>query len=138
MPRVFISYSSQDLNFVEGLAPDLEETNLDVWWDVLSIRGSDRWQRKIQDALDESQFCVVVLSPNSVQSEWVEREYLYAIELGLKILPLLYRNCKTPLAFKNIQYIDVRNDSYTRRLPEILGVLGVKPKKLPTFKGQPA
>ena len=95
---------------------------------------SERWQRKIQDALDESQFCVVVLSPNLVQSEWVEREYLYAIELGLKILPLLYRNCKTPLAFKNIQYIDVRNDSYTRRLPEILGVLGVKPKKLPTLK----
>ena len=77
MTQVFISYSRRDLAFVEKLAADLKEAGLDVWYDLSGLEVGSRFQREIVSALQVSQYVIVVLSPDSIVSEWVEREYLY-------------------------------------------------------------
>jgi hypothetical protein len=109
---VFISYSRKDIDVVQQLAQDLEKAGLDAWWDISGLKGGDAWVRTIQAALKASKCCVVVLSPDVVESEWVEKEYTYAMGLGLRIIPILYKNCEVPMALANIQYIDFRGKKY--------------------------
>ena len=127
MTQVFISYSRKDLIFVERLAEDLGAAGLEVWYDLSGLEGGTRWGQEIQNAIDASQCFVVVLSPNSIDSEWVEKEFMYANSLKKKIIPLLYQPCKTPMWFINLHFIDVQGDSYDSHFWIILKAMGVKP-----------
>ena len=125
MPQVFISYSRKDLDFVIRLTADLTKAKFNVWYDLSGIRGGARWQREIKIALEDSQFVIVVLSPDSVASDWVEKECLYASQLKRKIVPLMYRRCDVPLGVVNVNYIDVQGENYERNYKEILKGLSV-------------
>jgi hypothetical protein len=137
MTQVFISYSRKDLVFVERLAKDLQSAGLQVWYDLSGLDGGARWGREIQSAIQQSQIFVVVLSPNSIDSQWVEREFMYADSLKKKIIPLLYQPCKTPMWFINLHFIDVQGDNYDSHFWVILKAMGVKAGDA-TPQGKPA
>jgi len=122
---VFISYSRKDIDVAHQLAQDLEKAGFEAWWDISDLKGGDAWIRTIQAALKASKYFIVVLSPDAVESEWVEKEYTYAIGLGLRIIPILYKKCEVPMAFANIQYIDFRGKRYERGLQELFEILRV-------------
>ena len=124
MAQVFISYSRKDLSFVEQLATDLKNAGFDVWYDVSSLRGGSRWRFEIENAIRNSQSTIFVLSPDSIASEWVEREFLFSSNLKRKLIPLMYRSCELPLNYLNLNYIDVQGNNYRRNLDEILSALG--------------
>jgi formylglycine-generating enzyme required for sulfatase activity len=127
MTQVFISYSRKDLIFIERLADDLGAAGLEVWYDLSGLDGGTRWGQEIQSAIQKSQIFVVVLSPNSIESQWVEREFMYADSLKKKIIPLLYQPCETPMWFINLHFIDVQGDNYDSHFWIILKAMGVKP-----------
>ena len=127
MTQVFISYSRKDLSFVERLAEDLKAAGLEVWYDLSGLDGGTRWGMEIQRAIQQSQIFVVVLSPNSIESEWVEKEFMYANSLKRKIIPLLYQPCETPMWFINLHFIDVQGTNYDSHFWIILKAMGIKP-----------
>lgn len=127
MTQVFISYSRRDLSFVERLVGDLRDAGYQAWYDLSGLEGGSRWGTEIQNAIQSSQYVIAVLSPDSVTSEWVEREFLYASKLKLKIVPLFYRECDLPLNFLNLNYIDVRGRNYHQNFDNILDALSDKP-----------
>ena len=128
MAQVYIAYSRKDLSFVEQLAADLKSAGFDVWHDPSSNRGGSKWRSEVESGLNKSQFMVVVLSPDSVASEWVEREFLFANNLGLKIIPLMYRPCELPLNYVNLNYIDVQGENYRQHYEDLLRALTIDPK----------
>jgi hypothetical protein len=101
------------------LVSDLKKTEIEVWYDLSGLEGGSRWGMEIQNALQNSDYVIVVLSPDSVESEWVEREYLFASNLKKRILPLMYRECNIPLSFLNLNYVDVRGENYVRNFEKI-------------------
>jgi formylglycine-generating enzyme required for sulfatase activity len=127
MTQVFISYSRKDLVFAERLSEDLKAAGLEVWYDLSGLDGGTRWGREIQNAIEVCQIFVVVLSQNSVDSEWVEKEFMYANSLKKRIIPLLYQPCKTPMWFINLHFIDVQGENYDRNFWVILKAMGIKP-----------
>lgn len=134
MTQVFISYSRKDLAFVKKLAADLQAAGLDVWYDLSGLEGGQRWRIEIEKAIRASQYVLVVLSPDSTISEWVEREYLFANNLKKQIIPLFYKPCDLPLYYLNVHYIDVQDKNYKQNFDEILRALGVQsvvPKPAP-------
>jgi len=126
MTRIFISYSRRDLDFVEQLAADLQAAGLDVWYDLYGLEGGQRWRIEIEKAIRESQYVIVVLSPDSVVSTWVEEEILYARNLKRKIVPLFYKPCDIPLGFQTLHFIDVQESKYFQNFKEILRALDIK------------
>ena len=122
--QVFISYSRRDLAFVEQLAADLKAAGLDVWYDLSGLDGGARWRIEIEKAIRESQYVIVILSPDSIASEWVEEEILFARNFGRKIIPLFYKQCELPLGYQTRHYIDVQGANYKRNFNEILQALG--------------
>ncbi len=126
--KLFISYSRRDLAFVERLARDLTKAGHTVWYDLSNLEGGDRWGVEIQNAIRQSEVALVVISPSSVASEWVEKEFLYASNRHLRVVPLLYQACELPLWLLNIHYIDVQGGNYQQNFPHILRVLAGAPQ----------
>lgn len=126
MAQVFISYSRKNLSFVEYLAKDLKAAGLDVWYDISDLVGGVQWLSKIQNAISQSQYFIVVLSPDSIQSEWVEREFLFAEKLKLKIVPLLLQPCDLPMWSMNLHLIDVQGKNYEIRFEDIRRALNIE------------
>lgn len=120
MAKVFISYSRQDLNFVQEFAQALMSNGIDVWWDLSSLQGGDNWTNEIPQAIENCDLCIVVLSPNAVQSEWVQKEYTYALNHKKRIIPILHQACKIPFALVTINAIDVQGSSYQKGLEQVL------------------
>lgn len=133
MAQVFVSYSRKDLPFVEKLVADLKNAGQVVWCDIFSIGGGARWRIEIENAIRNSQYVIVVLSPDSIASEWVEREFLFASNLKRKIIPLMYCACDLPLYFLNLNYIDMRGENYRNGFPVLLRALSdTETSALPT------
>ena len=129
-PRAFISYSRKDVEFVKNLAIDLQTVGLDVWWDISGLQGGSNWVRSIQDALDKSKYCIVVITPDSMISTWVEREYTYAMNNNIMVIPLFLRDCKLPFSFSTIHYIDFRESRYRPALRELYSALNAEANAL--------
>lgn len=77
--QVFLSYSDADRDFARQLASQLSKRGLQVWDPGDQLFPGDNWPLKIGEALQESRAMVVLLSPDSMKSEWVRSEVLYAI-----------------------------------------------------------
>jgi predicted nucleotide-binding protein len=74
MRTVFISYSSKDRDFAERLAADLRASGVGVWFDQWEIKVGDSITKKINDGIHDNDYLAVVLSPDSVASDWVRKE----------------------------------------------------------------
>lgn len=125
--QVFISYSRKDINFARRLATDLENAGFEAWWDISDLKGGDDWVRVIPAAIAASQFFVVLLSPDSIQSEWVAKEYTYALINRMKIVPSMIRPCSVPFALNTINYVNFTNDDYEIGFNNLLVALGSPP-----------
>ena len=124
MTKIFVSYSRKDIGFARTLARDLEKAGYDVWWDLTDLRGGDDWLRVIPAAIESSEFILVVLSPNSVLSDWVKKEYTQALSLGKKIIPIMLTRSSVPFALNTINYVDFTSDDYAANLKNLLDAMG--------------
>jgi formylglycine-generating enzyme required for sulfatase activity len=79
-PRVFVSHSHQDEDFTQRLVADLRTAGAVVWVDVADIRHGD-FMRRIDEALDQSEWLVLVLTPAALASSYVRSEVDAALHL---------------------------------------------------------
>jgi hypothetical protein len=132
--KVFISHSHLDQLFAERLAKDLGKHGLDVWYSEWQMRPGDSLTQKVAEGITSSGSMVVLLSKNSVQSPWVEKELSLALcsklaRQNVQIFPVLLETCSFPKSFHFIGdtlYADFRDD-YNRALQRLLSALGVRP-----------
>ena len=127
MEKIFISYSRKDLAFVEKLAFNLQDAGYDVWYDLTDLEGGDRWSVEISKAIKECDAFMIVVSPRSMDSNWVEKEFLYASNQQKRIVPILLEACDLPLWLLDIHYIDVQGKNYETNFPYILEALKEEP-----------
>lgn len=76
---ILISYSSKDFSTADAIATLLRINGFEVWMAPDSIPGASDYLAEIYDAIDDSTAILLVLSPNSINSEWCRRE----VELGI-------------------------------------------------------
>ncbi len=74
----FISYSSHDQRFVENLYQDLRKEGVLCWFAPESLKAGEKFPAYITEAVQSREKLLVVLSKNSLDSEWVEREVTLA------------------------------------------------------------
>ncbi|MCM3748104.1 toll/interleukin-1 receptor domain-containing protein [Paenibacillus pasadenensis] len=122
--KIFISHSSLDKPMARLLATDLVEAGHCPWLDEWQIKIGESIPGSISNALMDSDFVLVLLSKNSLESLWVEQEWQskYWDEINekkVKILPVLLEDCKIPELLKTKKYADFRDD-YEKGLRELL------------------
>lgn len=110
---VFISYSTKDSAFVNQLSAELVKNRIQVWLDKWEMQPGDSLIDKIQTGLSESSLLLVVLSKNSVESEWCKKELNSGLirelhEKKVIVIPVLIDDCKIPLFLQEKVYADFR------------------------------
>lgn len=132
MPSVFLSHSSQDKFFVRELAERLQAHGVAVWIDEAEISIGDSLTAKIGAAIDQTDFVAVVLSTNSVNSEWVQRELQIALQRELRerdvvVLPILLEPVEIPPFLRDKLYADFSSpEKFQEQLPRLLKAMGVQ------------
>jgi len=80
----FISYSSKDEKFARRLHADLRERKVRVWYAPEDLAGGKKLHEQIDQAIRVYDKLLLVLSENSMNSEWVATEIYKARKRELK------------------------------------------------------
>jgi hypothetical protein len=86
--HVFVSYSREDQAYVDRLVALLRERGAEVWLDHLIDYGQ-HWATVIEERVETCALILVVMTPRSKTSPWVEREIYAAERANRTIMPLL-------------------------------------------------
>ena len=109
MGHIFISYSHHDSDYAHALAENLQNIGLDVWIDERMDYGS-QWPHELQKQLDGCSAFILIMSPRSYVSEWVQSELQRAKRKVKPIFPLLLEGDEPWLSVESTQYYDVRGE----------------------------
>jgi hypothetical protein len=130
-PGIFISHNHRDKPFARRVADDLRRAGANVWIDEGEIRLGDSLIEKIKRGIDDMDYLGVVLSPDSVKSDWVLKEVKLAYEQEIegkrvKVLPLLYRKCRHPKFLGDKRHADFSSEeNYEEALGLVIDRLGL-------------
>ncbi len=112
----FLSHSHRDKPFADRLADTLAGHGVETWYSARQIMAAGQWHDEIGKALEHCDWFLLVLSTSAVNSIWVKRELLYALDEARfvgRITPLLLRPCnwkKLSWTLKAIQRVDFCQD----------------------------
>lgn len=114
-PDVFISYSSEDSALARSFAEALEMRGVAVWMDSGQIVVGDSISQKIQEGLEATEFLILLLTPASVRSVWVQKEWQSKLvdeaeSKSAVILPVLANDCEIPRLLRDKRYADIRSN----------------------------
>lgn len=87
--RVFLSYSSVDKRVARRVAKTLDEIGVAYFLDQKDVAWGDDVTERITKGLAECSGLVVIVSPASLKSQWVQFEVGHATALGKRIFPFL-------------------------------------------------
>ncbi|RMF77265.1 MAG: TIR domain-containing protein [Chloroflexi bacterium] len=110
--HVFLSYGHEDADTMQRIRDALRSAGLRVWTDENLTPGTHSWKTGIETALENTGVLVVIMSPDSKESEWVERELDYARAQDVAIFPVLARGTESdavPLELISTQWVDLRD-----------------------------
>jgi TIR domain len=86
---VFISYARKDgAELAHRLRGDLKREGFEVWLDTREIAGGTTWTKEIEEALDNADVVVALLTSGSYASEICRAEQLRALRHGKCVIPL--------------------------------------------------
>ncbi|HTX77120.1 MAG TPA: toll/interleukin-1 receptor domain-containing protein, partial [Terracidiphilus sp.] len=123
----FISHSTRDKPFVRRLAADLVAHGVKVWLDEQRLLVGDSVPEKIAQGLAESDLFLIVVSANSVESQWVKKELSSALVHEIErrkvtVLPIRIDDAKIPDSIHDKLYADFRGsyeDGFRKLLDSI-------------------
>jgi len=145
--KVFISHSSKDKEFVSRLAKDLRtRSGIDAWLDQWEIKPGDRIPKRVEQGLSEAEVLVLILSPDSVNSEWVgwERDAWLSMQIDeerrakeegrlpeRRLIPVLYRECEKPTFLKPLLHVNISEQTYEDGFGRLVSAILEVPEKPP-------
>lgn len=111
---IFISYSSKDIQFVELIVKELEKIGAPYWKAPEMIAAGSSYAKEIPQAIRDCSMFLLILSPNSQESIWVEKETDSAICNRKMIIPFQIKGARLNDTFRfylnNVQMISYAND----------------------------
>lgn len=115
-PRLFISYNHRDREAANKLALELSRAGVNVFIDHWELATTDRILDRIERELSAADYVVVLLSPRSMASSWVQTELKYAFlrqeqEGRAFLIPVQLEDCNLPPDIAARPYHDYRDES---------------------------
>jgi hypothetical protein len=71
---VFISHSSKERWIARQMAKEIESLGAETWLDLKDLRGGDEIRSSVKSGIKKSREAVILLSANSITSQWVSYE----------------------------------------------------------------
>jgi hypothetical protein len=128
---VFVSYAQADKHIARQVAETLKNAGLRVWIDEWELAAGDSIAARIEEAVASSDILLVLLSPRSVESRWVQSELNAALSRELRdraitVVPALIEDCVIPPLLADRQFLDLRTD-WSHALRRLVDQIGSAP-----------
>ncbi len=128
-PRVFLSHSKKDIEFVKNLSDDLKKCQIEPWLDDEEIRHGQPWLSAIfEDGLPTCDCVLIYLTEDSIRSSMVKKEIDAGVigklsDNSIGFLPYVNDKCMRPLLRSDLQALqtpvwDLSN--YSELLPLVV------------------
>jgi hypothetical protein len=126
---VFVSYNRAQMKWVRRLVAELRNCGIRPFFDEEVGLVGTALTHAIADALLSSRCCIIVLTPESVKSQWVGYEIQRALHMDPDsmrrfLIPLLLKDCKVPTELDNIGRVDCRRGLTKKNLAELIRAIG--------------
>jgi tetratricopeptide (TPR) repeat protein len=118
---IFLSHNRADQEWTSKLAERLEQEDwksrkLKVFFSPWDIRPGQSIPQEIERALPKSRRVGLVMSPDAIDSAWVELERMVTTYIAVsardeRLIPLYRRDCDIPALLRPILYVDFRQDA---------------------------
>lgn len=110
--RVFVSHAAPDVGIAREIRRLLDQVaNVRVFMDYDLAAGS-KWQTELRREIENADVVVAVLTPQALESEWMQQEIGAAWALQKRMLPIVTEPAVTqriPLDLKNVQVFQWKN-----------------------------
>ena len=120
-PKVFISYSRDDADWVRRFAEALREQSVDVWLDAWQVHAGDSFRDALEAGLRGSDAIVAILSPGNVRRPDTLFELGVALGTGKRLIPIVPADLDTaviPFVLRTRRYL---TKGAAREVAEALG-----------------
>ncbi len=126
--KVFISFSYKNKEFATKLKRQLEKNDIDVWIHSESLSVGEDITKSIKKALSEIDYFIIILSKDSVQSDWVNFELSATLvnETQLErniVVPVLYEDCEIPNSIRDRFYVDFSKVPFEKAFEKLISDL---------------
>jgi len=109
--RVFLSYAAADKPYADKVRSVFSRRASLRIFTTESLSAGEDWASRLKDELSQCQLFVVVLSPSSVDSNWILHELGAAWGLNKPIIPVVTDPeviSKIPLALRGIKFVQIK------------------------------
>lgn len=109
MTQIFISYSEEDRAIQETVRKRMMREGFTVWINTVDIPTAEDFQVAINRGIEKADNIVLLLSPNSLASQYCQQELAYARRYHKRIIPLLVQSMDLaglPADLRMLQFID--------------------------------
>jgi hypothetical protein len=143
--KIFISYSRHDTLIAQSIADVLEEHGYSPWLDI-NIKVGQDWQSEIVQEINSSDIMILLMSPDALRSQWIQREYLIFLNNQKPLIPIIIRELdysNIPSELRAIQWLRAEAGLQREQLNQLLNALAYytermgKQPPITTTKRQP-
>lgn len=130
---IFVSYSYKDKSRVKKIEEGLEGTKARFWRDTRDIVPGERLVPKISDVIRTQKATLIVLTENSIESDWVKFEISQAVYYEITqqkrvfvVLSGKVKNSDIPGPLVGLAYVDLRGRNFNagiQRLRKVINIL---------------
>ncbi|WP_280209166.1 toll/interleukin-1 receptor domain-containing protein [Nocardia cyriacigeorgica] len=128
---IFISYSSADRTLVEKIANDLKKSSVRPWWDAWEMKPGDSLRERINDGIASARYFMVVLSSESLKSNWVKYELNSGMILdieqqGVRVIPAVAPNLpqeEIPVDLRARKCVFLNRANYTQAVADVIDLI---------------
>ncbi len=122
----FLSHSSKDKDMVRGIAKQLRDNGLKVWFDEWEVAVGDNIIHKIDQGLELSRTLIVCLSSNSIGSDWAQMEtgvfrFRDPLNKSRRLLPLRLDAAPIKESLAQFAYLNWGDENAFAKLCEACG-----------------
>ena len=134
MTQVFLAYSEQDERIKEKIRKTLMRSGMTIWTDKTDIRTGTTFSEAINQGIEGADNLVYLMSPDSLESEYCQRELAHAFANNKRIIPLLIEEMDLeaiPSQVRELHFINLIGhedaDKYQNGVDKLLAELKKKP-----------
>jgi hypothetical protein len=81
-PKIFLSYTHEDIGMAKRIYPDLKRYGLDIWFDNESLLPGQDWDNEIEKAIETSKYFLILLSSKGMSKRgYVHKEIRLALSI---------------------------------------------------------
>jgi hypothetical protein len=119
----FISYSRQEVAFVDSFARELEKRGVRTWVDFRNLVPGRPWQDQLDEGVSDAEAILLVVSRASMSSQPVKDEWTKSLAKGRRIILIGFEPCRLDPGLKGLEWVDFTRH-FDKAMDKLMGLRG--------------